>query len=56
QQMILNMIIGGTIMVLSDWLGSVVLEPFQVPASIILALLGIPVLFYIMITQPRMYE
>ncbi|WP_413474661.1 FecCD family ABC transporter permease [Staphylococcus equorum] len=56
QQMILNMIIGGTIMVLSDWSGSVVLEPFQVPASIILALLGIPVLFYIMITQPRMYE
>ncbi len=56
QQMILNMIIGGTIMVLSDWLGSVVLDPFQVPASIILALLGIPVLFYIMITQPRMYE
>ncbi|NWK84832.1 iron ABC transporter permease [Staphylococcus sp. GSSP0090] len=56
QQMLLNMIIGGTIMVLSDWLGSVVLEPFQVPASIILALLGIPVLFYIMATQPRMHE
>ncbi|HLR20269.1 MAG TPA: iron ABC transporter permease [Staphylococcus sp.] len=56
QQMVLNMIIGGTIMVLSDWLGSVVLAPFQIPASIILALLGIPVLFYIMITQPRMYE
>lgn len=56
QQMLLNMIIGGTIMVLSDWLGSVVLDPFQVPASIILALLGIPVLFYIMATQPRMHE
>ncbi|MEB8125817.1 iron ABC transporter permease [Staphylococcus succinus] len=56
QQMILNMIIGGTIMVLSDWLGSIILDPFQVPASIILALLGIPVLFYIMISQPRMYE
>ncbi|MBF2778655.1 FecCD family ABC transporter permease [Staphylococcus saprophyticus] len=56
QQMLLNIVIGGIIMVLSDWLGSVVLDPFQVPASIILALLGIPVLFYIMATQPRMQE
>ncbi|MBN6092648.1 iron ABC transporter permease [Staphylococcus saprophyticus] len=56
QQMLLNIVIGGTIMVLSDWLGSVVLDPFQVPASIILALLGVPVLFYIMATQPRMQE
>ncbi|MEB6413466.1 FecCD family ABC transporter permease [Staphylococcus saprophyticus] len=56
QQTLLNIVIGGTIMVLSDWLGSVVLDPFQVPASIILALLGIPVLFYIMATQPRMQE
>ncbi|MDW4371189.1 iron ABC transporter permease [Staphylococcus saprophyticus] len=56
QQMLLNIVIGGTIMVLSDWLGSVVLDPFQVTASIILALLGIPVLFYIMATQPRMQE
>ena len=56
QQMLLNIVIGGTIMVLSDWLCSVVLDPFQVPASIILALLGIPVLFYIIATQPRMQE
>lgn len=56
QQMLLNIVIGGTIMVLSDWLGSVVLDPFQVPASIILALLGVPVLFYIIATQPRMQE
>ncbi|PTK03802.1 enterobactin ABC transporter permease [Staphylococcus saprophyticus] len=56
QQMLLNIVIGGTIMVLSDWLGSVVLDPFQVPASIILALLGIPVLFYIIATQPLMQE
>ncbi|MDW4321546.1 FecCD family ABC transporter permease [Staphylococcus sp. LKG4-2] len=56
QQMLLNIVIGGTIMVLSDWLGSVVVDPFQVPASIILALLGIPVLFYIIATQPRMQE
>ncbi|WP_436862595.1 FecCD family ABC transporter permease [Staphylococcus caeli] len=54
QQMVLNIIIGGTIMVLSDWLGSIVLDPFQIPASIILALLGIPVLFYLMATQQRL--
>ncbi|WP_440857450.1 FecCD family ABC transporter permease [Staphylococcus shinii] len=56
QQMVLNMMIGGTIMVLSDWLGSTLLDPFQIPASIILALLGIPVLFYIMMTQSRVYD
>ncbi|WP_436854960.1 FecCD family ABC transporter permease [Staphylococcus caeli] len=56
QQMVLNIIIGGTIMVLSDWLGSIVLDPFQIPASIILALLGIPVLFYLMATQQRLQE
>ena len=56
QQMVLNMLIGGTVMVLSDWLGSVLLSPFEIPASIILAMLGIPVLFYIMITQPRAIE
>jgi len=56
QQMVLNIIIGGTIMVLSDWIGSIVLDPFQIPASIILALLGIPVLFYLMATQQRVQE
>ncbi|MEY8603151.1 iron ABC transporter permease [Staphylococcus nepalensis] len=56
RQMVLNMLIGGTVMVLSDWLGSVLLSPFEIPASIILAMLGIPVLFYIMITQPRAIE
>ena len=56
QQMVLNMCIGGIVMVMSDWLGSILLSPFEIPASIILALLGIPVLFYIMITQPRSIE
>ena len=56
QQMVLNMLIGGIVMVMSDWLGSTLLSPFEIPASIILALLGIPVLFYLMITQPRSIE
>ena len=54
--MVLNMLIGGIVMVMSDWLGSTLLSPFEIPASIILALLGIPVLFYLMITQPRSIE
>ncbi|MGN4157382.1 FecCD family ABC transporter permease [Staphylococcus auricularis] len=56
EQMILNGLIGGSIMVLVDWLGSTVIYPIQVPASIILALLGIPVLFYIMVTQSKTYD
>src|SRR5699024_7415323 len=36
QQMVLNMFIGGIVMVMSDWLGSILLSPFEIPASIIL--------------------
>ncbi|RIP36182.1 iron ABC transporter permease [Staphylococcus gallinarum] len=53
---VLNMIIGGTVMIIADWLGSIIINPYQLPASIVLALLGIPVLFYIMVTEPRLYE
>lgn len=56
QQFILNMVIGAAIMISADWIGSIIIEPYQLPASIVLALFGIPVLFYIMVTEPRMYE
>ena len=56
QHFMLNMLIGGTVMVIADWLGSIVINPYQIPASIVLALLGIPVLFYIMVTEPRLNE
>ncbi|REI10819.1 iron ABC transporter permease [Staphylococcus felis] len=50
-KMILNIIIGGTIMVLADTVGAQLLAPIQLPASIILALIGIPMMFYLMIVE-----
>jgi iron complex transport system permease protein len=52
-QMTLNIIIGGTVMVIADWFGGIILQTYQIPASIVLALIGIPVLFYLMVTQPK---
>ena len=52
-QMLLNGMIGGTVMVLADSLGAQLIAPTEIPASIILALLGIPVLGYLIATQPR---
>jgi iron complex transport system permease protein len=51
--MTLNIIIGGTVMVIADWFGGIILQTYQIPASIVLALIGIPVLFYLMVTQPK---
>ncbi|UXR87910.1 iron ABC transporter permease [Staphylococcus felis] len=50
-KMILNIIIGGTIMVLADTVGAQLLAPIQLPASIILALIGIPMMFYLMMVE-----
>ncbi|MCE5090650.1 enterobactin ABC transporter permease [Staphylococcus devriesei] len=50
-QMTLNILIGATIMLFADWIGSTIIHPVQIPASIILALIGIPTLFYILIKQ-----
>lgn len=52
-QMILNIIIGGTMMVITDWLGAIIIAPVQIPASIILAIIGIPVLFLMLIKSAR---
>lgn len=52
-KMLLNLIIGGTVMVLADVLGAQILSPIQLPASIVLALLGIPLMFYLMIVEGR---
>lgn len=53
QQMILNVTIGGIVMVIADWIGGSLFQPLQIPASIVMALLGIPVLFYMMVTEQR---
>lgn len=52
-QMVLNIIIGAIVMALVDFIGSVVIHPIQVPASIIMSLLGIPVLCYILLSQSK---
>lgn len=53
--MILNILIGATMMLIADWIGSVLIHPVQIPASIILALIGIPTLFYILLKQSKRY-
>lgn len=52
-QMVLNLIVGSTVMVVSDFIGGTMIQPVQIPASIIMALLGVPVLFYILFTQTK---
>ncbi|PCF87813.1 FecCD family ABC transporter permease [Staphylococcus intermedius] len=50
-KMALNILIGGSVMVLADILGAKLLDPIQLPASIVLAILGIPLMFYLMIVE-----
>ncbi|MTV23375.1 FecCD family ABC transporter permease [Staphylococcus delphini] len=50
-KMVLNVLIGGTAMVLADVLGAQLLDPIQLPASVVLAILGIPLIFYLMIVE-----
>lgn len=47
-KIIFNLLIGGTVMVFADSLGSQLFAPIQLPASIVLAILGIPFMFYLM--------
>lgn len=50
-KMVLNVLIGGTAMVLADVLGAQLLDPIQLPASVVLTILGIPLMFYLMIVE-----
>ncbi|MGV3243311.1 FecCD family ABC transporter permease [Staphylococcus sp. 11261D007BR] len=50
-KMILNLLIGGTVMVLADVIGARLFDPIQLPASIVLAIIGIPMMFYLMIVE-----
>lgn len=52
-QMVLNLIVGSTVMVVADFIGGTMIQPVQIPASIIMALLGVLVLFYILFTQTK---
>lgn len=55
-KMIFNLLIGGTVMVFADVIGSQLIAPTQLPASIVLALLGIPIMFYLMIVEQRQHH
>lgn len=44
-KIVFNLLIGGTVMVFADSLGSQLFAPIQLPASIVLAILGIPFMF-----------
>jgi len=55
-QMVLNLIVGSTVMVVADFIGGTMIQPVQIPASIIMALLGVPVLFYILFTQTKVFR
>ena len=55
-QMVLNLIVGSTVMVVADFIGGTMIQPVQIPASIIMALLGVPVLFYILLHKLRYYD
>lgn len=54
-KMSFNLLIGGTVMLLADILGSQLLHPMQLPASIVLALIGIPLMFYILIIEQKKF-
>lgn len=49
----LNVLIGGTIMVAADVIGAQWFAPIQIPASIVLAVLGIPLMLYLMVMDRR---
>ncbi|EKU46017.1 FecCD family ABC transporter permease [Staphylococcus massiliensis] len=50
-QIALNVLIGGVIMLIADFIGGYVFGDINIPASIILSLIGIPVLFYLLLQQ-----
>ncbi|MBO1199582.1 iron ABC transporter permease [Staphylococcus simiae] len=54
QQMTLNLVIGATMLTIADFIGSNIVAPIQIPASIIIALIGIPILFHLLISQTKL--
>ena len=55
-QMILNILIGATMMLIADWIGSVLIHPVQIPASIILALIGIQHYFTFCLSNLKIFK
>lgn len=53
RSMILAIMLGGTLLVGADLIGRLLLAPKEVPSGIVVALLGAPYLFYLMIRSSR---
>ncbi|WP_268234619.1 FecCD family ABC transporter permease [Mammaliicoccus stepanovicii] len=52
-QMVLNLLIGGSLLLIADTIGRVIISPIQIPVGIILSIIAIPVMMYLMITEQR---
>lgn len=55
-QMILNLLIGGSLLLIADTVGRVILSPIQIPVGIVLSIIAIPIMMYLMITEQRKKE
>ncbi|MEB8091985.1 FecCD family ABC transporter permease [Mammaliicoccus lentus] len=55
-KMILNILIGGSLLLIADTIGRVIISPIQIPVGIVLSIIAIPVMMYLMITEQRKKE
>ncbi|MEB7781222.1 iron ABC transporter permease [Mammaliicoccus fleurettii] len=55
-QMILNLLIGGSLLLIADTVGRVIISPIQIPVGIVLSIIAIPIMMYLMITEQRKKE
>ncbi|MCD8846927.1 iron ABC transporter permease [Mammaliicoccus sciuri] len=55
-QMILNLLIGGALLLIADTVGRIIISPIQIPVGIILSIIAIPIMMYLMITEHRKKE
>lgn len=55
-QMILNILIGGSLLLVADTIGRIIIHPVQIPVGIVLSIIAIPVMMYLMITEQRKKE
>lgn len=55
-RMILNLLIGGALLLIADTIGRIIISPIQIPVGIILSIIAIPIMMYLMITEQRKKE
>ncbi|ARB39480.1 enterobactin ABC transporter permease [Mammaliicoccus sciuri] len=55
-QMMLNLLIGGALLLIADTVGRIIISPIQIPVGIILSIIAIPIMMYLMFTEQRKKE